>query len=40
MIGTALDFLPPGAKLREDLIEWRAIGFFKRMETLPVDFGG
>jgi len=40
MIDAALDFLPPGAKLREDLIEWRAIEFFRRMETLPVDFSG
>ena len=40
MIFAALDFLPPAAKLREDLIQWREVAFSNRMETLPVDFGG
>jgi unspecific monooxygenase len=38
MFDAALDFLPPGASLREDLIEETRFGSFSRMETLPVEF--
>ena len=40
IIDAALDFLPPGAKLCEDQIEWTRMSMFSRIETLPVDFGG
>lgn len=39
MIDAALDFLPPGAAVRRDRIEYATTGFFRRPETLPVDFG-
>ena len=39
MFDSMLDFMPPGSELREDLIEESGFGSFKRVETLPVDFG-
>ena len=39
MIEAAPDFLPSGAHIREDEIRWTRIAFFRRTETLPVDFG-
>lgn len=35
----ALEFLPEGARVLEDEIEWTRIAIFSRMETLPVAFG-
>jgi cytochrome P450 len=40
VVDAALDFLPPGARHRPDLVEWRRMPFFRRPENLPVDFGG
>jgi cytochrome P450 len=39
MVGAALDFLPPGARHRPDLVRWQRLVFFRRPENLPVDFG-
>ena len=39
MVDAALDFLPPGARRRDDLIEWQRLVFFRRPQNLPVDFG-
>ena len=39
MIDAALDFLPPGAALVEDEVEFQAMGIFKRPTNLPIDFG-
>jgi cytochrome P450 enzyme len=39
MLEAALDFLPPAARHREDLVRWKQLGFFRRPENLPVDFG-
>jgi len=39
MVEAALDFLPPGAHPRADLIEWQRVMFFRRPQNLPVDFG-
>jgi cytochrome P450 len=39
MVEAALDFVPPGAVLRHDLIEWQRVMFFRRPQNLPVDFG-
>ena len=39
MLDAALDFLPPGATHRLDLVRWKQMGFFRRPENLPVDFG-
>ena len=38
MVDAALDFLPPGASIRHDLVEWSQMAFVRRMETLPVEF--
>jgi cytochrome P450 len=40
MLDGALDFLPPGAQMLEDLIEFTPMGVFKRPQNFPVDFGG
>ena len=40
MLDAALDFLPPGARHRADLVEWQRLMFFRRPLNLPVDFGG
>jgi cytochrome P450 len=40
VVDAALDFLPPGARHREDLVEWERMVFFRRPLNLPVDFGG
>jgi cytochrome P450 len=39
MIDAALDFLPEKARYREDLVEWTRLGFFRRPNNAPVDFG-
>jgi cytochrome P450 len=39
MVDAALDFLPPGAQHRLDLVEWQRVMFFRRPQNLPVDFG-
>jgi cytochrome P450 len=38
MLDAALDFLPCGARLREDEIRWSRKGFMSQIKTLPVDF--
>jgi cytochrome P450 len=40
MIDSALDFLPTGARHREDLVDYQRTGFFRRPLNCPVDFGG
>jgi cytochrome P450 len=40
MFEAVLDFLPPGAKLLEDQIDWTRSGLFSSINSLPVDFGG
>ena len=40
MIDSALDFLPTGARHREDLVNYQRTGFFRRALNCPVDFGG
>lgn len=40
MIEGALDFLPSGASLREDLVRWSEMVIMRRMENLPVAFDG
>jgi cytochrome P450 len=39
LVDAALDFLPPGARHRTDLVEWQRLAFFRRPQNLPVDFG-
>ena len=39
MIEAMLDFLPPGSRCREDLIEYQTIGPFRRPMTLPIEIG-
>lgn len=39
MLEAALDFMPPGARHRSDLVSWQQTGFFRRPLNLPVDFG-
>ena len=39
MFEAALDFLPPGARLLEDQIDWVRFGMFSSINGLPVDFG-
>jgi cytochrome P450 len=39
MLGAALDFMPPGARLLEDRIRWSARGVMSNVRELPVDFG-
>jgi cytochrome P450 len=38
MLDAALDFLPEGARYREDLVEWQRLVFFRRPLNLPVEF--
>lgn len=40
MIEGALDFLPPGAKVRDDLTRWSEMVIMRRRESLPVEFPG
>jgi cytochrome P450 len=40
MLGAALDFLPPGARFRDDRVEFSEGGIFRRPTNLPIDFGG
>jgi cytochrome P450 len=39
VVDAALDFLPAGARYRDDLTEWQRMLFFRRPLNLPVDFG-
>lgn len=39
MFEAVLDFLPAGARLLEDQIEWVRFGMFSAVNSLPVDFG-
>ena len=39
MFEAVLDFLPRGAKLLEDQIDWTRISLFSSIDSLPVDFG-
>ena len=39
MLDAALDFVPPDARHRADLVNWQQMGFFRRPQNLPVDFG-
>jgi len=39
MLQSALGFLPERARHRDDLVRWKQMGFFRRPENLPVDFG-
>jgi cytochrome P450 len=39
MIDAALDFLPPGARLRHDLTLTEPVGLFDRSTNCPIDFG-
>ena len=40
MYEAALGFLPEGARVIEDDVEWTRMAMFSRMETLPVEFAG
>ena len=39
MLEGALGFLPEGARLIDDELEWESIGLMRRPVNLPVDFG-
>ena len=39
IVDAALDFLPPGAKVLHDQIEYEELGMFDRKVNCPVDFG-
>jgi len=39
MIEALLDISPPGPRCREDLVEYRVMGPFRRPTTLPVEIG-
>ena len=39
MLDAVLDFMPPGARLREELMEFTPMGFMRRPANLPVEFG-
>lgn len=38
MLDALLDLMPADARLREDLVRWQQMGFFRRPENLPVEF--
>jgi cytochrome P450 len=38
MLDAALDFMPPGSRLREDLMQFTPMGFMRRPVNLPVEF--
>jgi cytochrome P450 len=38
MLDAALDFMPPGSRLREDLMRFTPMGFMRRPVNLPVEF--
>lgn len=40
MVDAALDILPAGSAVREDLFEFENLGFFRRPKNLPVQVGG
>jgi cytochrome P450 len=37
MLDAALDIVPPGSRVREDLQEFAPMGFFKRPLNLPIE---
>jgi hypothetical protein len=37
MLDALLDILPPGSKVREDQMQWRSAGLFRRPLSLPVE---
>ena len=39
MLEGTLEFLPEGARLIDDELEWESIGLMRRPVNLPVDFG-
>ena len=39
IVEAALEFMPPGARLREDRIRWTEKGVLSQLANLPVDFG-
>ena len=39
MLEGALEFLPEGARLVDDELEWESIGIMRRPVNLPIDFG-
>jgi len=39
MVDAALDFLPIGADVLDDQIQWSRMALFSRIEALPVEFG-
>jgi len=39
MVEAALDFLPPGAKVLRDQMEFQSLGIFDRATVCPIDFG-
>jgi cytochrome P450 len=40
MLDAALDFLPSGARVLKDQIEYQSLGMLDRTMTCPIDFGG
>ena len=38
MVDAALDFIPPGSRLREELMRFSPMGFLRRPDNLPVQF--
>ena len=38
MVDAALDFIPPGSRLREELMRFSPLGFLRRPDNLPVEF--
>ena len=39
MIDAAMDFLPPGATVLRDAMQFQSLGLFDRTMTCPIDFG-
>ncbi len=39
MVEAALEILPPGSRVRDDLMEFEPTGFFRRPKNLPVEVG-
>ena len=40
MLDAALDIVPPGSRVREDLQEFQPMGLFRRPTNLPVEIAG
>ena len=38
MLDATLDLMPANARMRDDLVRWQQMGFFRRPENLPVEF--